>query len=87
MREVTCHRGHTTIAALWDCPVCVGKEREAAGRMRESLTAIQSWADDSYQCRHENYHVDDLVACIVRLHNMARDSGKAYDEARKDPDA
>lgn len=44
--EATCHRGHTTVKALWDCPVCVQKEREQADaevrRLRDEVKMLRS---------------------------------------------
>ena len=40
--DITCHNGHTTMQVLWDCPVCIAKERKDAKVIKEKLLgAIQ----------------------------------------------
>ena len=43
-----------------------------AGRLAEALESVQRLADESYKCRYESYHVEDLVACLEKMHDRAR---------------
>jgi len=77
IKLATCHQGHTTLAALWDCPVCVSGEREAAKKIREAADKMRDALLEKEGC--DECDPATLCPCFCDSH----DALKAYDDAKE----